>query len=194
MESLANRDDLIRGFAALLAAIEQANLMNGGRPASGGGGQARAVEAPFQQPEIRDTFTSYEESELPNGNKVRRYDTGAVRVLNHRSGIVQEERVNGNMLVSLPTGRVLFQEHPGYPLLVFDSVNGGQPLLARVVIVQLGTGSEAAPAFQFEDPDGHHFVDLDSLRYVRVAKNQAPAPSTIGDLYKQPSAQVAQFA
>ena len=180
LNMLGNRQDLIRGFAALLAAIEQANFIAG----SGSGsqsGQAPSVN-PFAN--ISDTFTSYEEQELPNGNKLRRYDSGAVRVINPRSGIVQEERPNGNFLVSMPTGRVLFQEQPGYPLLVFSAVHGGPPILARVCIVQLGTGAEAQPAFQYEDQDGNHFVDLDSLRYVRVAHNQvqnapaakAPAP------------------
>lgn len=166
-----NRNDLIRGFAALLTAIEQANLlMSGGQgAASGGAGAAAApVNVPNPLTDIRDTFTQYEEKTLPDGNKVRRYDTGAVRILNMRSGVVQEERPNGNLLVSLPTGRVLFQEQPGYPLLVFNSVLGGAPLLARVCIVQLGTDSEARPAFQFEDEDGNHFIDLESLRYVKV--------------------------
>jgi hypothetical protein len=171
---LGNRQELVRGFAALLAAIEQANVLAG----SGSGSQAPAATVnPFAN--ITDTFTSYEEQELPNGNKLRRYDSGAVRVINPRSGIVQEERPNGNFLVSMPTGRVLFQEQPGYPLLVFSSVQGGPPILARVCIVQLGTGSEAQPSFQFEDEDGNHFVDLDSLRYVRVAHNQMQPATTV---------------
>lgn len=171
----ANRQELIRGFAALLAAIEQANVLigGGGGGAAAGGmgmpGAAMAANAPNPLTNIRDTFTSYEEADLPDGNKVRRYDSGAVRVLNLRSGVVQEERPNGNLLVSLPTGRVLFQEQPGYPLLVFNSVLGGAPILARVCIVQLGTKAEARPAFQFEDEEGNHFIDLESLRYVRVA-------------------------
>ncbi|MBT9588515.1 hypothetical protein IV102_34580 [bacterium] len=180
LNMLGNSKDLIRGFAALLAAIEQANALVGG----GSGSQAQSAPSVNPFANINDTFTSYEEQELPNGNKLRRYDSGAVRVINPRSGIVQEERPNGNFLVSMPTGRVLFQEQPGYPLLVFNSVQGGPPILARVCIVQLGTGSEAQPAFQFEDEDGNHFVDLDSLRYVKVAHNQmqpatavsAPAP------------------
>lgn len=168
---LGNSQELIRGFAALLAAIEQANGLAGNQSNT----KAPAVN-PFS--DIRDTFTSYEEKELPNGNLLRRYDTGAVRIINPRSGIVQEERPNGNFLLSLPTGRVLFQEQPGYPLLVFSSVHGGPPLLARVCIVQLGTGAEAQPAFQFEDEEGNHFVDLDSLRYVRVAHNQVQSGAT----------------
>lgn len=166
MDMLANSQELIRGFAALLAAIEQVNNLN---PRAG---STPSESTPARNPlEARDTFTSYEEKQLPNGNLVRRYDNGAVRVLNLRSGIVQEERINGNLLVSLPTGRVIFQEQPGYPLLVFNSVQGGPPVLARVCIVQLGTGSEASPSFQFEDEEGNHFIDLDTLRYVRVAPN-----------------------
>lgn len=161
---LGNSKDLIRGFAALLAAIEQASMMTGGQSAQS---QAAPAVNPFAN--IQDTFSRYDEQELPNGNKLRRYDTGAVRVLNPRSGIVQEERPNGNFLVSLPTGRIIFQEQPGYPLLVFSSIHGGAPLLARVCVVQLGAASEARPAFQFEDQEGNHFVDLDSLRYVKVA-------------------------
>jgi hypothetical protein len=165
-----NRNDLIRGFAALLTAIEQANLLMSGGAGAASGGAGGSVQASVPNPltDIRDTFTQYEEKTLPDGNKVRRYDTGAVRILNMRSGVVQEERPNGNLLVSLPTGRVLFQEQPGYPLLVFNSILGGAPLLARVCIVQLGTESEARPAFQFEDEEGNHFIDLESLRYVKV--------------------------
>lgn len=163
MNLLGNRQDLIRGFVALLAAIEQANGMTGGSQSNAGA----APVNPFAN--IQDSFSRYDEQELPNGNKLRRYDSGAVRVLNPRSGIVQEERPNGNFLVSLPTGRVIFQEQPGYPLLVFSAVHGGPPLLARVCVVQLGSASEARPAFQFEDQEGNHFVDLDSLRYVKVA-------------------------
>ncbi|MBX3167990.1 MAG: hypothetical protein KF760_11285 [Candidatus Eremiobacteraeota bacterium] len=161
---LGNSKDLIRGFAALLAAIEQANLMTGGQ---GSPASATASVNPFAN--IQDSFSRYDEQELPNGNKLRRYDTGNVRILNPRSGIVQEERPNGNFLVSLPTGRIIFQEQPGYPLLVFSSIHGGPPLMARVCVVQLGAASEARPAFQFEDQEGNHFVDLDSLRYVKVA-------------------------
>lgn len=162
MNLLGNSKDLIRGFAALLAAIEQANMMAGGQSQA-----AAPTVNPFAN--IQDSFTRYDEQELANGNKLRRYDTGNVRILNPRSGIVQEERPNGNFLVSLPTGRVIFQEQPGYPLLVFSSVHGGPPLLARVCVVQLGAASEARPAFQFEDGEGNHFVDLDTLRYVKVA-------------------------
>lgn len=162
MNLLGNSKDLIRGFAALLAAIEQANMMAGGQSQA-----ASPTINPFAN--IQDSFTRYDEQELANGNKLRRYDTGNVRILNPRSGIVQEERPNGNFLVSLPTGRVIFQEQPGYPLLVFSSVHGGPPLLARVCVVQLGAASEARPAFQFEDGEGNHFVDLDTLRYVKVA-------------------------
>lgn len=183
MNLLGDRQDLIRGFAALLAAIEQANLLT-----KGGSQTPAATVNPFAN--ITDSFTSYEEQELPNGNKLRRYDSGAVRVLNPRSGIMQEERPNGNFLVSLPTGRVIFQEQPGYPLLVFSSVQGGPPLLARVCIVQLGSGSTAQPSFQFEDEEGNHFVDLDSLRYVRVAHNQMQ-PATTTALAPAPALQVA---
>lgn len=160
---LGNSKDLIRGFAALLAAIEQANMMTGG----GSQSAPAATINPFAN--IQDTFSRYDEQELGNGNKLRRYDSGAVRILNPRSGIVQEERPNGNFLVSLPTGRVIFQEQPGYPLLVFSSLHAGPPLMARVCVVQLGAASEARPAFQFEDGEGNHFVDLDTLRYVKVA-------------------------
>jgi hypothetical protein len=177
LQQFGSRQELIRGFAALLAVIEQANGLINGQS-----GQASSPAAPLVNPleNIRDTFSTYDEQTLPNGNVVRRYDNGAVRVMNPRSGIVQEERMNGNLLVSMPTGRVLFQEQPGFPLLVFNSVHGGAPLLARVAIVQLGTAAEAKPAFQFEDQEGNHFVDLESLRYVKVSHNAmqggAPAP------------------
>ncbi len=184
MELPGNGQDLIRGFAALLTAIEQANQVLAQGDKSSNQGQ-NFPSVPNILENIRDTFTSYEEKELSDGRLLRRYENGAVRILNPKSGVVQEERINGNLLISLPTGRVVFQEQPGYPLLVFNSVDGGTPVLGKVVMVQLGQNSEARPAFQFDDQDGSHFIDMESLRYVKVKENANHIARTQAETQRQ---------
>lgn len=188
-QAFGSSQDLIRGFAALLTAIEQANHNLGQGRAPGQGPSLPSLPNILEN--IRDTFTSYEEKELADGRLLRRYDNGAVRILNLKSGVVQEERINGNLLISLPTGRVVFQEQPGYPLLVFNSVDGGTPVLGKVVMVQLGQMSEARPAFQFDDEDGSHFIDLESLRYVKVNQQQAVQGATQAEVRRELLSQAA---
>lgn len=169
---LNNRQELIRGFAALLSAIEQvSNLSANGAAARQNSAPAHVVTLPFEQ--IQDTFSGYEEQELSDGRKLRRYDTGAVRIINPKSQVMQEERPNGNLLVSLHSGKVIFQEQPGFPLLVFNSVQAGPPRLGRVAMVQFGSDTEPCPAFHFEDEEGGHFVVLESLRYIKVHAQKA---------------------
>lgn len=172
-ELLNNRHELIRGFAALLTAIEQVSNLSGNGAAAPrqSAAQPNIVTLPFEQ--IKDTFTGYEEHELADGRKVRRYDTGAVRIINPKSQVMQEERPNGNLLVSLHSGKVIFQEQPGFPLLVFNSVQAGPPRLGRVAMVQFGSDTEPCPAFHFEDEEGGHFVVLETLRYIKVNSKQA---------------------
>lgn len=115
----------------------------------------------------RDSYLSYQERPLKDGRKVRQYENGNTRIYSADGSVIQEERDNGNFMVSLPTGRVLYQEQPGEPLMVIDSATR-QPLgMARVVMLQLGEGDPRA-AFTFIDGNSAHFVDVENLKYYRM--------------------------
>lgn len=128
----------------------------------------------------RDSYLSYEERPLKDGRKVRQYENGNTRIYSADGSVIQEERDNGNFMVSLPTGRVLYQEQPGEPLMVIDSATR-QPLgMARVVMLQLGEGDPRA-AFTFIDGNSAHFVDVENLKYYRMgaAPEEAPAAEPV---------------
>lgn len=117
--------------------------------------------------QMRDSYLTYEERPLRDGRKLRQYENGNTRIYSSDGSVIQEERDNGNFMVSLPTGRVLYQEQPGEPLMVIDSATR-QPLgMARVVMVQLGDQDPRA-AFTFIDGNSAHFVDVESLKYYRM--------------------------
>ncbi len=127
--------------------------------------------------QMRDGYTSYEERPLKDGRKVRQYENGNTRVYSADGQVIQEERDNGNFMVSLPTGRVLYQEQPGEPLMVVDSATR-QPLgMARVVMLQLGEGDPKA-AYTFVDGNSAHFVDVESLKYYRMGGEPEVAENT----------------
>jgi len=117
---------------------------------------------------IVDSYPSYTQLRLPDGRVLRRYDSGSVRTENPKSGVIQEERADGSLLVSLPSARLIVQECPGEPVLLFDLASGSPAGLVRVGMWQL-PGEEAARAvFHFRDTEGEHLVELESLRYFRV--------------------------
>jgi len=167
-----DKQKLVQEFANLLAQMEQAV-----RGSSGGGGGA--AEAPQRSPEEHyskgtiDSFAGYEELNLEDGRLLRRYDSGAVRVENPKSGVIQEERADGSLIISMPNGKVIFQEYRGEPLLVYDTDRGGPPMLARVGSATLPGETQARFVFHFQDPEGSHLVDLETLRYYRV--NRPPS-------------------
>ena len=120
-----------------------------------------------------DSYTSYEQIVLEDGRVLRRYDTGSVRVENPKSGVIQEERPDGSLVVSLPSGKVIWQEFSGEPVFVYNSEVKGPPGLARVVSVALPGDTVLKYVFHFNDGEGAHLVDLETLRYYRVKKAKA---------------------
>lgn len=181
MDGGLDKQKLVQDFVNLLAAMEQA-VTPGGQPGTpdGSWNQGRSgAAAAFGghgggNPEETiargtvDSFTGYEELALPDGRIVRRYDTGSVRVENVKSGIIQEERADGSLIVSLPNGRVIFQEFRGEPLLVYDTDRGGAPGLARVSSATLPGETTPKFVFHFQDYEGSHLVELETLRYYRI--------------------------
>ena len=117
-----------------------------------------------------DSFNDYEEVTLEDGRLLRRYTSGAVRVENPTSGVIQEERVDGALVISLPDGKVLFQEFRGEPLLLYDTETNGAPGLARVSSAQLPGESQPRFVFHFQDGPIAHMVELESLRYYRLRR------------------------
>jgi hypothetical protein len=98
-----------------------------------------------------DSFNEYEEVALEDGRILRRYATGSVRVENPTSGVIQDEKPDGSMVLSLPDGKVLFQEFRGEPLLLYDTEKGGAPGLARVSSAQLPGETQAKYVFHFQE-------------------------------------------
>lgn len=117
-----------------------------------------------------DTFNEYEEVHLEDGRILRRYTTGSVRVENPTSGVIQDEKPDGSMVISLPDGKVLFQEFRGEPLLLYDTEKGGAPGLARVSSAQLPGDTQAKYVFHFQEGEIAHMVELESLRYYRLRR------------------------
>ena len=116
-----------------------------------------------------DSFTRYEELKLADGRVLRRYDTGSVRLENLKSGVIQEERADGSLLLSLPTGKIVFQEFRGEPLLVYNPDDRSLPPdLARVSNAVIPGETEPRFVFHFQDREGTHLVDLEKLRYFRI--------------------------
>ncbi len=163
-----DRDRLIREFSALLDKHPQpeqqeqqmwVDLDDEGHPAG-----------------TTDTFTNYDEIILPDGRILRRYEDGAVRIENPISGVIQEERPDGSLIVSLPSGKALLQKFRGEPIMFYDSIQQQEPGVARVCSAQLPGDTESKFVFHFEDQDGAHLIELESLRYYRL-KNKEATPS-----------------
>ncbi|MBI3928272.1 MAG: hypothetical protein HY319_22200 [Armatimonadetes bacterium] len=179
-----DKNKLVQDFMTLLSAMEQAVGETGhqapeGRGQSGASAFAEfadlsAEEARFANATL-DSFSSYDELVLDDGRVLRRYDSGSVRVENPKSGVIQEERPDGSLVVSLPSGKVLFQEFRGEPLLVYDTDRGGPPGLARVSSAQLPDDSQLKFVFHFQDYEGAHLVELESLRYYRISRQPMAA-------------------
>jgi len=163
-----DKHKLVSDFANLLAQMEQA-VRGQGSSSPQGGSSGRTPEEHYSKGTI-DSFTDYEELNLEDGRILRRYDSGAVRVENPKSGIIQEERADGGLIISLPNGRVIFQEYRGEPLLLYDTDRGGPPTLARVGSATLPEETQARFVFHFQDQDGSHLVDLETLRYYKVKR------------------------
>lgn len=117
-----------------------------------------------------DEFIGYEEIALEDGRVVQRRGDGAVRVANWKSGVIQEERPDGSLIISLASGKYIFQEYRGEPLVVYDEEDAGSRSLARVGSITLPGFAQARHVIFFEDYQGAHIIDLESLRYYKVTK------------------------
>ena len=127
---------------------------------------APAVPEPDSEWETPDRLPEYS-SQQAGELIVSRYDDGATRRENPVSGVIQEDRPDGSLTVSLPGGRVIAQRYQGEPLLVVDLENGTAPVLGRVASMTL----EGQPrlVYHFEDAVAvHHIFEMSSLRYFRV--------------------------
>lgn len=134
-----------------------------------------AEPAPVAQPFVLecsgekevDRAVDYTETVAGDGRVIQHYTHGTVRVTNSVSGVIQEERADGSLVVSLPNGRVLHQQFPGDPLLCFDTQSQATPILARVAMVRLPEAEHASLVFHYQEHNTNHLVELDSLRYFR---------------------------
>ncbi len=189
--SVIDKRDLLRGFAFLLTALEQAARM---MPASetsrsdrgqrdffglqfeneaGPSGPEALQDAPGTHLDnIRDAFTEYDESSLQDGRSLRNYEDGKIRLINNQSGVIQEERLTGKMLISLPNGRIIYQDNPGEPLLVYDTRGGIEPVIARVSMLRQGLASRYV--YNFTDDTGTHLIDLETLEYFHLPIGRPP--------------------
>lgn len=163
-----DKDQLVQQFASLLGEVN--NKQN--TPDLPDDGWVEDWAEPLENIPggTLDSFNDYEEATLEDGRLLRRYTSGAVRVENPTSGVIQEERVDGSLVISLPDGKVLFQEFRGEPLLLYDTVNQGAPGLARVSSAQLPGETQPRFVFHFQDGEVAHMVELESLRYYRLRR------------------------
>ncbi len=121
---------------------------------------------------IRDAFSEYYESSLQDGRSLRNYEDGRIRLINHQSGVIQEERLTGKMLISLPNGRIIYQDNPGEPLLVYDTTGAAEPIIARVSLLRQGLSSRYV--YNFTDHTGTHLIDLETLEYFHLPIGRPP--------------------
>lgn len=163
---------LVAGFLQILSMLQRPAAPQDEEREGRKGRGYTAVVAPLEvEPRLDlpvDSFHDYDEESLTDGRILRRYSNGAVRIENRASGVIQEERPDGSLLVSLPSGKDLFQQFRGEPLLVYDTHRGGPPRLANVARTRLPGIDEPRLVYHFEDSDGRHLVDVESLRYYQV--------------------------
>ncbi|MEW6281299.1 MAG: hypothetical protein AB1758_21995 [Candidatus Eremiobacterota bacterium] len=128
---------------------------------------ARQREEVYAEVDERDCAPDFEEEILPTGLLRRVYADGRVRTENPVSGVMQELRPDGSLLVSLPEGKVIYQCYPGEPLLAYFC--GRTPVMARVSRVHMRPQEEPILAYHFSDPAGHTLVEVETLRYFRLS-------------------------
>lgn len=172
LQQFLDPQSLVQGFQTLLRTVEwaaeQARGGNGNflgdsyeREGNGNGSHYRTPE---------DEFESYDEESLDDGRVVRRYDDGTVRIENTVSGVMQEEPPDGSLTISLPGGKLIYQQYRGEPLLVYDSSGENPPHVAQVSSVTM-PGMEPAIMFHFQDAQGTHLIELETLRYYRLSRS-----------------------
>ena len=97
---------------------------------------------------------------------ISHYPDGAIRRENIHSGVIQEQRPDGSLIVSLPDGKI-FRQHLGAPLHVVDLENPGPPMPARVMNACIADAPSLVD--HYEDPQaGHYIVEVSTLRYFQV--------------------------
>lgn len=163
-----DKEKLVQEFASLLTSVDQQQKEEELPP----DGWVEDWSEPLENIPggTIDSFNEYEEVTLEDGRILRRYTSGAVRVENPTSGVIQEERADGSLVLSLPDGKVLFQEFRGEPLLLYDTEVGGAPGLARVSSAVLPGETQQRFVFHFQDGPVAHLVELESLRYYRLRR------------------------
>lgn len=167
--------NLIEGLKGLLMTVQNA-------AAGIQQNQAQEAETPYViddgrggrlagQRVVKDSVDEFQE--IGDGTRlVRNYENGTTRTENVQSGVIMEERPDGSLYVSLAEGRLIHQSAPGEPILAYNSVLGGPPRIAQVSKVHLDPNSEPTVALHFEDDDGVHFVEIDTLRYYKLSKKK----------------------
>ncbi len=127
-----------------------------------------SVSVSYRSVNTNDGFSEYEEEYLDEERSLRRYQNGTVRLQNHLSGVVQEERPDGSLLISLPDGKVLYQRMGGESVLVMDTNSAYAPKVAQVSSVRMPDQDEPALVFHFQDRNGTHLIEMETLRYFRA--------------------------
>ncbi|MBI3924064.1 MAG: hypothetical protein HY319_00850 [Armatimonadetes bacterium] len=158
-----------RGFQALLRAIGLAADITRQRSPNGNAAEEDDVSI---QLDVRggEGFLDSDDQLLENGNVLRQFGNGNVRLENPTSGVLQEEGADGSLWVSLPTGQVIQQQAPGEPLLVYETHYSAPPRLARVGYAVLPGSADRSAVYHFHDPEAEHVIELESLRYFRLRR------------------------
>ncbi len=170
-------------FAALLQTVDLAARLarqvdfeddNSGGNFNGNfgfGSNAPQVSNQPRELNTNDLFNEYEEEVLEDGRNIRRYPNGTVRLENPTSGVMQEERPDGSLVISLPGGKLLYQRFGGEPLMVLDTNGNSEPTLAQVSAVTMPDQDEPALMFHFQDRNGTHLIEMETLRYFKVRQS-----------------------
>jgi hypothetical protein len=146
--------DFINGMMSLLKVVVAGDWM---------GAVSSASES---TPAIPDLVTDcYKENH--GSLVVSHYGDGSVRWENVHSGVLREESADGSMTLSLPDGRIIYQQFEGGSLRVHDLENGGAPLVAH--LVQAHIQATPSAVYHYEDPQsGHYIIEKDTLRFFQV--------------------------
>ncbi|GMU51265.1 MAG: hypothetical protein AMXMBFR33_04110 [Candidatus Xenobia bacterium] len=167
MQELNGLLDNVHSIAAQVS-VECQSLLDEETPQACGNGNSFAGQ--FLSPQFCDRADRFHE-ECVGSHLVRRYENGAVRVENISSGVIMEERPDGSLIVSLVNGLMLHQAAPQESVLVLDCNGRRPPQVARVSNVHL-RGAQAPVTFMhFEDEEGEHYVDIETLRYFRLSRS-----------------------
>lgn len=169
-EQREEQQGVVRGMIALLEALGSAVSMS----VSQGSGDRNGNSSPDLVEDLDlilepDSYTEYSEELVDGSRVVRNFENGSVRLENTVSGVIQEERRDGSLVVSLPTGQVIFQQFAGEPLLVYDTESDAPPMLAQVGYIQLPGNQEETAAYYFQEGQVSHLIELETLRYFRLA-------------------------